>query len=94
MFNCEHFAIVCESGGKTRYSRYGPIQGEFATLTRSPMLSAVAELNTRLVEWLAFNLGGPSGKHLSLVNKTHRFLCDRLALELEREIRKMMLGQI
>jgi hypothetical protein len=26
----------------------------------------VAELNTRAVEWLAFHLGGPSGKRLSL----------------------------
>ena len=31
-----------------------------------PLLGTVAELNTRLFEWLAFHLGGPSGKRLSL----------------------------
>ena len=66
-FNCERFAIYCKSGGRTRYSKYGQIQGGFATLTRNPMFGAVAELNTRVVEWLAFNLGGPSGKQPSLM---------------------------
>ena len=31
-----------------------------------PLLGTVAELNTRVVEWLAFHFGGPAGKNLSL----------------------------
>ncbi|HKI20177.1 MAG TPA: hypothetical protein VKA15_19970 [Isosphaeraceae bacterium] len=32
----------------------------------NPWRVVVAELNTRIVEWLAFHLGGPAGKWLFL----------------------------
>jgi uncharacterized membrane protein HdeD (DUF308 family) len=65
-FNCEHFAIFCKSGGSTHSSKYGQIAGGFADVASHPFLGAVAELNTRLVEWLAFHFGGPAGKRFSL----------------------------
>jgi hypothetical protein len=65
-FNCEHFAIYCKSGGQTYNSVYAQIAGGAANMTAHPLLGTVAELNTRLFEWLAFHLGGPSGKRLSL----------------------------
>jgi uncharacterized membrane protein HdeD (DUF308 family) len=65
-FNCEHFAVFCKSGGRTYRSKYGQIAGGFADVGSHPFLGAVAELNTRVVEWLAFHFGGPAGKRLSL----------------------------
>jgi uncharacterized membrane protein HdeD (DUF308 family) len=65
-FNCEHFAIFCKSGGQTYSSVYAQIAGGAANVAMHPVLGTVAELNTRLFEWLAFHLGGPSGKRLSL----------------------------
>jgi uncharacterized membrane protein HdeD (DUF308 family) len=65
-FNCEHFAIYCKTGGKSRYSKYAQIAGGVETLQAHPILGLIAELNTRAVEWLAFHLGGPAGKRLSL----------------------------
>jgi uncharacterized membrane protein HdeD (DUF308 family) len=65
-FNCEHFAVYCKSGGQTYNSIYAQIAGGAANVAMHPLLGTVAELNTRLFEWLAFHLGGPSGKRLSL----------------------------
>jgi len=65
-FNCEHFAIFCKSAGTTHRSIYGQIAGGVADMGSHPFLGAVAELNTRLVEWLAFHFGGPAGKRTSL----------------------------
>jgi uncharacterized membrane protein HdeD (DUF308 family) len=65
-FNCEHFAIFCKSGGKTYCSKYAQIAGGVANVALHPFVGMVAELNTRLVEWLAFHFGGPAGKRLSL----------------------------
>jgi hypothetical protein len=65
-FNCENFAIYCKSGGKTYRSKYAQIAGSVANVRKHPWLGMVAELNTRGVEWLAFQFGGPAGKHLSL----------------------------
>jgi uncharacterized membrane protein HdeD (DUF308 family) len=65
-FNCEHFAIFCKSGGRTITSKYAQTFSSMETVELHPVLGVVAELNTRLVEWLAFKLGGPSGKRLSL----------------------------
>lgn len=65
-FNCEHFAIFCKSGGATRSSRFAQIASGVGSVAAHPVLGIVAEWNTRVVEWLAFHLGGPSGKRLSL----------------------------
>jgi uncharacterized membrane protein HdeD (DUF308 family) len=65
-FNCEHFAIYCKSGGKTYYSKYGQVAGGFANVSAHPVIGMVTELNTRIVEWMAFHFGGPAGKHVSL----------------------------
>jgi Lecithin retinol acyltransferase len=64
--NCEHFAVFCKSGGTTRHSRYAQIAGGVAGVQTHPFLGTIAELNTRIVEWLAFHFGGPSGKRISL----------------------------
>ncbi|WP_435009505.1 lecithin retinol acyltransferase family protein [Tundrisphaera lichenicola] len=65
-FNCENFAIYCLSGGTTHKSGYAQISSGAESLARHPFLGMMAEFNTRLVEWLAFHFGGPSGKRLSL----------------------------
>jgi uncharacterized membrane protein HdeD (DUF308 family) len=65
-FNCEHFAIYCKSGGKTRSSQFAQIRSGLSAVTVHPVLGIVAEMNTRVFEWLAFHLGGPSGKSFSL----------------------------
>ena len=65
-FNCEHFAIYCKSGGRVKTSAYAQIPASLEIVRRHPWRGMVAELNTRVVEWLAFHLGGPSGKRLSL----------------------------
>ncbi|MDX2037849.1 MAG: lecithin retinol acyltransferase family protein [Isosphaeraceae bacterium] len=66
-FNCEHFAIFCKSGGATYQSIYAQVAGGFANLEKHPLIGMVAELNTRLVEWFAFHMGGTYGKRLSLL---------------------------
>jgi uncharacterized membrane protein HdeD (DUF308 family) len=65
-FNCEHFAIYCKSGGATRLSMYAQVASGVETVKAHPLIGLVAELNTRLIEWLAFHFGGPAGKQLSL----------------------------
>ena len=65
-FNCEHFAIYCKSAGTTRFSRYAQVASGVETVKAHPLIGLVAELNTRLIEWLAFHFGGPTGKQLSL----------------------------
>jgi uncharacterized membrane protein HdeD (DUF308 family) len=65
-FNCEHFAIYCKSGGRVKTSAYAQIPASLEVVHKHPWRGMVAELNTRAMEWLAFHLGGPSGKRLSL----------------------------
>jgi uncharacterized membrane protein HdeD (DUF308 family) len=65
-FNCEHFAIYCKSGGRVKTSAYAQVPSSMETVRKHPWRGMVAELNTRLVEWLAFHLGGPAGRKLSL----------------------------
>jgi uncharacterized membrane protein HdeD (DUF308 family) len=65
-FNYENFAIFCKSGGMTRFSKYAQIASGVNTVQAHPIIGLVAELNTRVVEWLAFHFGGPAGKQLSL----------------------------
>lgn len=65
-FNCEHFAVYCKSGGTTKFSRYAQVASGVETVEAHPLIGLVAELNTRLIEWLAFHFGGPAGKQLSL----------------------------
>jgi uncharacterized membrane protein HdeD (DUF308 family) len=70
-FNCEHFSIFCKTGGKTTYSKYAQMVGSVADVVSNPFLGTIAELNTRIVEWLAFHFGGPAGKRFSLaIRKT------------------------
>jgi uncharacterized membrane protein HdeD (DUF308 family) len=65
-FNCEHFAVFCKSGGRTKTSRYAQVASGVETVAAHPLIGLVAELNTRAVEWLAFHFGGPAGRWLSL----------------------------
>jgi uncharacterized membrane protein HdeD (DUF308 family) len=65
-FNCEHFAIYCKSGGRVKTSEYAQVPASLDIVRNHPWRGMVAELNTRVVEWLAFHLGGPSGRQLSL----------------------------
>jgi uncharacterized membrane protein HdeD (DUF308 family) len=64
--NCENFAIYCKSGGATRYSKFAQIPGSLHNVSVHPLIGMVAEVNTRIFEWLAFHLGGASGKDISL----------------------------
>lgn len=65
-FNCEHFAIFCKSGGATKHSAFAQVPASVASVQTHPLVGMVAELNTRVFEWLAFHLGGAFGKQLSL----------------------------
>lgn len=65
-FNCEHFAIYCKSGGRVKTSAYAQIPASLEIVQKHPVRGMVAEINTRVAEWLAFHLGGPAGKRLSL----------------------------
>jgi uncharacterized membrane protein HdeD (DUF308 family) len=65
-FNCEHFAIYCKSGGTTYYSRYAQVPISLKNVAINPLIGMVAELNTRIIEYLAFHMGGPSGRAVSL----------------------------
>jgi hypothetical protein len=65
-FNCEHFAIFCKSGGTTQFSRFAQVPESLRTVSVHPVIGMIVEVNSRAVEWLAFHLGGPSGKQLSL----------------------------
>jgi hypothetical protein len=47
-------------------SKYAQVPASLENVRQHPWRGMVAELNTRAVEWLAFHLGGPSGKQLSL----------------------------
>jgi hypothetical protein len=68
-FDCVHFAIYCKSGGRVKTSAYAQIPASLEVVRRHPWRGIVAELNTRVAEWLAFHLGGPSGKWISLAVK-------------------------
>ncbi len=65
-FNCENFAIFCRSGGKTKTSIYAQTTGGVTTVELHPLVGAVAELNLRAAEWLAFQFGVTWGKRMSL----------------------------
>lgn len=65
-FNCEHFAVYCKSGGATRISIYAQVASGVATVANHPIRGLIAEINTRAVEWLAYQVGGSYGKTLSL----------------------------
>ncbi len=65
-FNCEHFAIFCKSGGTTNFSNYAQIPVSLRNVAVHPFIGLVVEMNTRITEFLAFHLGGPSGRKLSL----------------------------
>ncbi len=64
--NCEHFAIYCKSGGTTQYSKFAQVPSSLSTVAVHPFVGMIAEMNMRIFEFLAFHLGGPSGKELSL----------------------------
>lgn len=65
-FNCENFAIYCKSGGLTKNSKFAQIGSGFESVELHPVLGMVAELNTRVCEWLAFQFGGGVGMRVSL----------------------------
>ncbi len=65
-FNCEHFAVYCKSGGTTRVSRYAQVASGVTSVADHPIRGLIAEINTRAVEWLAYQVGGAYGKTLSL----------------------------
>ncbi len=65
-FNCEHFAVWCKSGGKTRYSKYCQVAMACDTVGMHPFVGTFVELYTRLMEYLAYHFGGTYGKKVSL----------------------------
>lgn len=64
--NCEHFAIYCLSGGKTRTSKFAQIDASISNLTSRPVLGPLLEVYARAVEKLAFGMGGMFGRNTAL----------------------------
>jgi uncharacterized membrane protein HdeD (DUF308 family) len=89
-FNCEHFSIFCKTGGKSTYSKYAQTVGSVADVVSNPFLGTIAELNTRIMEWLAFHFGGPAGRRFSLaIRKTGAAVTNFLLLSGRRHARPM-----
>lgn len=63
--NCEHFAIYCKTGGKTRDSLYAQTNSALRNLKQRPYLAIFVEAYTRVGEWLAFHFGGTFGHKIS-----------------------------
>ncbi len=69
--NCEHFAIYCKTGGKSRDSLYAQTNSAMRNLKQRPYLAVFVEAYTRAGEWLAFHFGGTFGHRVSY--KIRRF---------------------
>ncbi len=65
-FNCESFAIYCKTCGQTKTSDYAQVRKGMDAVSTSPTLGMLVEFYSRALEYLAFNLGGASGKRISL----------------------------
>lgn len=63
--NCEHFAIYCKTGGKSRDSLYAQTNSAMRNLKQRPYLAVFVEAYTRAGEWLAFHFGGTFGNKAS-----------------------------
>lgn len=63
--NCEHFAIYCKTGGKSRDSLYAQTNSALRNLKQRPYLAIFVEAYTRAGEWLAFHFGGTFGHKIS-----------------------------
>lgn len=63
--NCEHFALYCKTGGKSRNSMYAQTNSALRNLKQRPYLAIFVEAYTRVGEWLAFHFGGTFGHKVS-----------------------------
>ena len=63
--NCEHFALYCKTGGKSRDSMYAQTNSALRNLKQRPYLAIFVEAYTRVGEWLAFHFGGTFGHKVS-----------------------------
>lgn len=63
--NCEHFAIYCKTGGKTRHSDYAQTSATIQNLRNRPFVATFVEAYSRIGEWLAFHFGGAFGHRVS-----------------------------
>jgi len=64
--NCEHFVIECKTAGKVRDSRYAQIPAGFESVKDHPIVGGITGAYARIVEWMAYHLGGALGKKASL----------------------------
>ena len=63
--NCEHLAIYCKTGGKTRHSDYAQTSATIQNLRNRPFVATFVEAYSRIGEWLAFHFGGAFGHRVS-----------------------------
>ena len=79
-FNCEHFAIWCKSLGKMRASRFAQVNAAYENVVNRPILGTFAEIYSRVMELLAFKVGGVFGKQASLWLRQQSALVSRWLL--------------
>ncbi len=86
-FNCEHFAIWCKSLGQLKASKFAQVNAAYENVANRPLLGMMVELYSRLMEWLAFKLGGAFGKKASLWLRGNSALLSRwiLTARLEKQ---------
>jgi uncharacterized membrane protein HdeD (DUF308 family) len=65
-FNCESFAVWCRSLGRTTVSRYAQMGATLETVSRFPVLGTMIDLHSRVAGYVAYLIGGRTGKRLSL----------------------------
>lgn len=73
--NCEHFAIYCISGGKTKKSEYTQDIIAAKSVQGHPLLGTFLEIYTRLTERVLFGICGMFGRNISLkIRKMSAFI--------------------
>lgn len=64
-FNCENFAILCRSVGKTHTSRFTQVLVGKEMLLQHPWLGSTLQALNRGLSWSLYGLGGPVGKKVA-----------------------------
>ena len=64
-FNCENFAILCRSLGKTHTSRFTQVLVGKEMLLQHPWLGSTLQALNRGLSWSLYGMGGPIGKKVA-----------------------------
>jgi uncharacterized membrane protein HdeD (DUF308 family) len=64
-FNCENFAILCRSVGKTHTSRFTQVLVGKEMLLQHPWLGSTLQALNRGLSWSLYGMGGPVGKKVA-----------------------------